>query len=334
VTVAVLKAELHCHIEGAAAPGLVRRLAGRHGIDLSGLFDADGGYAWHDFASFLAAYGRATSVFRTRDDFRALAFDYFTSLAAEGAIYGEIFIAPDIAEDGGVAYDNYVGGLADGIGEAEAATGIVGRMILTSIRHLGPARVRALVERAVTNPHPRMTGFGIAGDETMHHPRDFADAFRIAREAGFGLTAHAGELAGPESVSAALDHFGVKRIGHGVRAIEDPALVKRLADEGIVLELCPSSNVALKLYPDIAHHPFRRLMEAGVRVTINSDDPPYFHTSLGGEYEKLGHYQRLDAAALSATTRTAIEAAFVDETTRAGLLAKLDRAAIPAGDAD
>ena len=117
---------------------------------------------------------------------------------------------------------------------------------------------------------------------------------------------------------AALDHFGVKRIGHGVRAIEDPALVERLAREGIVLELCPSSNVALGLYPDIAHHPFRRLMEAGVRVTINSDDPPYFHTSLGGEYDSARRaISGLDAAALTGATRTAIEAAFVDEATRA-----------------
>lgn len=327
---AVPKAELHCHIEGAAAPALVRRLGAHHGIDLTGLFDADGSYAWHDFASFLVAYGRASSVFRSRDDFRALALDYFTSLAAEGAIYGEIFIAPDIAEANGVAYDDYVGGLDEGIAAAEAATGIVGRMIVTSIRHLGPHRVRALAEKVAATPHPRITGFGIAGDETMHHPRDFADAFRVVREAGLGITAHAGELAGHESVTAALDHLGVKRIGHGVRAIENPALVERLAAEGIVLELCPSSNVALKLYADIGRHPFRQLMEAGVRVTINSDDPPYFHTTLGGEYARLAHHQHLDDAALTRATRTAIEVAFVDEATRARLLATVDGAAAAA----
>jgi len=326
----VPKAELHCHIEGAATPALVRRLAERHGIDLTGLFDAEGNYAWHDFASFLVAYGRASAVFRTRDDFRTLAFDHFTSIAAEEAIYGEIFIAPDIAEANGTSYDDYIGGLDAGIAAAEAATGIVGRMIVTAIRHLGPQRVRAMAERVAASRHSRITGFGIAGDETMHHPRDFADAFRIVREAGLGLTAHAGELAGPESVRAALDHFGVGRIGHGVRAIEDPALVKRLATEGIVLELCPSSNVALRLYPDIAHHPFRRLMEAGVRVTINSDDPPYFRTSLGGEYARLATAQHLDAASLIQATRTAIEVAFVDEATRARLLAKVDSAVTPA----
>ncbi|MCP4386243.1 MAG: adenosine deaminase [Hyphomicrobiales bacterium] len=320
------KAELHCHIEGAANPALVQRLATRYRVDLDGLLDRRGGYAWHDFASFLDAYGRVSSVFRTRDDFRALALDHFTSLAAAGAIYGEIFIAPDIAAEYGVAIDDYVAGLDDGIAEAEAATGIVGRMIVTGIRHLGPEPVRALAGWAAANPHPRITGFGLAGDESQHHAGDFAEAFRIAREAGLGLTAHAGELEGPESVRAALDHFAVARIGHGVRAIEDRALVHRLVEEGVVLELCPSSNVALGLYPDLAAHPFRRLMDAGVRVTVNSDDPPFFHTSLGHEYEVVSDVQTLGQSALGRITRTAIEAAFVDPVTRGELLGRLPAA--------
>jgi adenosine deaminase len=321
--VKLAKAELHCHIEGAAAPALVRKMAARRGMDLSGLFDDAGGYRWHDFASFLDAYGRASSVFRSREDFRDLAFDYFTAIAAEGAVYGEIFVAPDIAAGVGLAYGDYVGGLGEGITAATAASGITGRMIVVAVRHLGAEKALALAETAAAYPHPLVTGFGLAGDETMFHPRDFAPAFRIAAQARLGLTAHAGELAGPESVKAALDHLGVKRLGHGVRAIEEPALVARLAAEGIVLELCPSSNVALGLYPDIAHHPFRRLMEAGVRVTINSDDPPYFRTTLGGEYEALARDQGLDAAALTAVTRTAIAAAFVDEATRARLLTRV-----------
>jgi len=321
--VTVPKAELHCHIEGAAPPRLVRQLAAKNGLDLGDIFDEAGGYRWHDFSSFLETYGKVSAVFQSREDFRALALAYFTSIAAEGAIYGEVFAAPDIAEDFGVAYDDYVGGLGDGIAAAQTATGIAGRIIVIGVRHLGPERVTAMAETVAANPHPLVTGFGLAGDETMHHPRDFAPAFAIARAAGLGITAHAGELAGPESVRAALDHLGVKRLGHGVRSIEDVALVERIVDEGIVLELCPSSNVALKLYPDIAHHPFRRLMEAGCRVTINSDDPPYFHTSLGGEYDALARDQALDDAALLAATRTAIEAAFVDEATRARLLAKL-----------
>jgi adenosine deaminase len=328
---AVAKAELHCHIEGAAPPALVRQLAARHGIDLSDVFDEAGGYRWHDFASFLDAYGRVSSVFRTREDFRALGFAHFTALAAEGAIYGEIFAAPDIAADVGVSYDDYVGGLGEGIADAEREAGIVGRMIVIGVRHLGPARALATAATAVGHAHPLVTGFGLAGDETTHHPRDFVPAFRVADEACLGLTAHAGELAGPRSVWAALDHLGVTRIGHGVRAIEDEALVRRLVDDRIVLELCPSSNVALKLYPNIAGHPFRRLMEAGVRVTINSDDPPYFHTTLGGEYAALAREQALDDAALTSATRTAIESSFVDEATRARLLGRVVSHSDPEG---
>ena len=160
MTSAIPKAELHCHIEGAAEPDLVRRLAARHGIGLDGLFDADGGYRWHDFQSFLAAYARVSSVFRTGEDFRDLALDHFTRIAAEGAIYGEIFVAPDIAGDNGLSFEAYVEGLGEGIEAAERATGIVGRMIVVGIRHLGPERVRATAAMAARTPHPLVTGFG------------------------------------------------------------------------------------------------------------------------------------------------------------------------------
>ena len=318
------KAELHCHIEGAASPLLVRSLANRYGIATEGLFDEAGGYVWNDFGGFLTTYGRVSSVFRSKDDFRALAFNHFSALAAAGTLYAEIFVAPDLAQDNGVSFSDYIDGLDQGIAEAEAGTGIVGRMVITSIRHLGPGTVRAMAEWLLDNPHPRVTGFGIAGDETRHHPRDFKQAFRMVSDAGYGLTAHAGELAGPESVWAALDEFGVRRIGHGVRSIEDPALVRRLAADQIVLELCPSSNVALGLYPDLASHPYRRLMDAGVPVTINSDDPPFFHTSLAREYEVVADAQNLSPDELRTATGTAIQAAFVDNETKAKLARRLE----------
>lgn len=320
------KAELHCHIEGAASPELVRRVAARHGIDLSGLFDTDGAFAWHDFTSFLNAYDRAAAVFRTPEDYRDLAYTYFTSLAAEGAIYGEVFISSDHALASGLSYRDYVEGLAAGIRDAEAETGIIGRMIATGVRHYGPDRILVAAQTVVNEPHPLVTGFGVAGDERMHHPRDFADAFRIAGEAGLGLTVHAGEFGGPESVRDALDHLGVSRIGHGVRAIEDPDLVARLVDEDIVLELCPGSNVALGLYPDIPSHPYARLRDAGVRVTVSSDDPPYFGSSIGAEYGWLFDGQGLSRAALAEATRTAIDAAFVDAETRQRLINRLETA--------
>ncbi len=316
-------AELHCHIEGAAPPDLVRRLAERDGVDLAGLFDDAGDYRWHDFPSFLVAYDRAARLFSTPEDYRDLAYSYFTGLAAGGAIYGEIFISPDHALAAGLSYADYRDGLAAGISDAAAETGIVGRMIVVGIRHLGADKVAEAARLAVTQPHPLVTGFGMAGEERVGHPADFAEAFAIARDGGLGLTVHAGELAGPESVQAALDHLPVTRLGHGVRAIEDADLVRRIADAGIVLELCPGSNVALQIYPDFAAHPFRRLRDAGCRVTLNSDDPPFFWTSLPDEYRQIGEAQALGETDLAAVTRTAIEAAFVDEPTRAALLARL-----------
>ena len=162
-----------------------------------------------------------------------------------------------------------------------------------------------------------MTGFGLAGDEAGHPPAPFARAFALAAEAGLGLTCHAGEWAGPESVRGALALPGpVTRLGHGVRAIEDPGLVGELAARGIVLEVCPTSNVVLGAYPSYPEHPFPRLRAAGVRVTLGSDDPPYWQATIGGEYAVARDVWGLGEAALREVTRTAIAAAFVPELLR------------------
>ncbi len=163
----------------------------------------------------------------------------------------------------------------------------------------------------------------MAGEERMGRVADYARAFDIAREAGLGLTIHAGEVCGAFSVADAVALVRPARIGHGVRAIEDADLVKRLADLGTVLEVCPGSNVALNVFPDFAAHPLRQLRDAGVRVTINSDDPPFFHTSLKREYDLASTAFGFSDDEIDAMTRTAIEAAFVDEATRAALLARL-----------
>jgi len=159
---------------------------------------------------------------------------------------------------------------------------------------------------------------------------DYAPAFDIAREAGLGLTIHAGEVCGPFSVIDALDLVRPARIGHGVRAVEDPELVARLRDLGTVLEVCPGSNIALGIYPDFVSHPLRRLKQAGVRVCLNSDDPPFFHTSLAREYQIASETMGLSEQEIDGMTRTALEAAFVDEETRGRLLARLNEDLRPA----
>lgn len=316
------KAELHCHIEGATPPALALSQARRYGIDTSG-FIRDGEYAWQDFTSFVASYDATANLFRTEEDYALLAETYLTEIAGAGAIYSELIVSPDQGDAVGIGADAYIAGLAEGAERAKAKTGIETRLLIVGIRHFGPERVVRAAEYAARRPHPLITGFNLAGEERMHRVADFTRAFDIARDAGLGITIHAGELSGAFSVRDALDHVRPSRISHGVRAIEDAALVKRLADEGVVLEVCPGSNVALGVFADFRSHPLRALHEAGVRVTLNSDDPPFFHTSLAREYEVASTIMGFSDADILGMTRTAIEAAFVDEPTRQRLLSAL-----------
>ena len=318
-----LKAELHCHIEGAAAPELVIRQAQKYGKDVSPYIQ-NGSFVWHDFTDFLKAYDFAADLFRTEDDYARLSEYYLTSLARDGAIYSEIFTSPDHATKAGLSPQAYTDALGEGMARAKAKTGIEGRMIVTGVRHVGLESIEAAARFAARCGHPLVTGFGVAGDERNGDIEDYVRAFEIAREAGLGITIHAGEFGGWESVQAALDHIRPSRIGHGVRAIENPDLVKRIAAEGVVLECCPGSNIALKVFDSYGEHPFPALREAGCKVTLNSDDPPYFWTTLKHEYDIAAEHFGMSDKDLTAVTRTAIEAAFVDRKTKAQLLSRLN----------
>jgi len=318
--VSVAKAELHVHVEGAASPDLVRRIAVRNGIRVpDGVIGDDDKFVWTDFLDFLNTYDAATSVIRTGEDYRDIVYEYLVACAAEGAIYVELTASADHATQVGLSDDEHLAALAQGIDDARDETGIEGRIVMSCVRHFGPEKAREVARRTVEGPHPYVTGFGMGGDEAGFPPEDFADAFAIAREAGLGLTVHAGEWAGPESVRGGLA-LGVSRIGHGVRASEDPELVRELADKGTVLEVCPTSNVALGLYPSYEAHPLPALRAAGVAVTLGSDDPPYWDASIGGEYEVAAERMGFDEQALREVTRTALNAAFVEDEVRRRLL--------------
>ncbi len=316
------KAELHCHIEGTASPKLARRQADKYGVDISALIDDDH-YVWSDFSSFAAAYDVVAGLFRDEADFFLLAEDYLSTIARDGAIYSEFFISPDHAVKSGLSPAAYTDALGEGIKRANSKTGIEARMIVTGIRHSGVDAVEQAARFAAKCAHPLVAGFGMAGDERIGDVEDFVRAFEIAREAKLGITVHAGELDGWHSVEAALDHIRPSRIGHGVRAMENLDTVKRIADEGVVLEVCPGSNVALAVCTGFEAHPYPLLRNAGCKVTLNSDDPPFFQTSLKQEYENARNWFGLSDADLLGVTRTAIEAAFVDRATRARLLARL-----------
>ena len=316
----VPKAELHVHIEGAASPALVQRIAARNGLRIpEGVIGDDGRFAWRDFLDFLRVYDGATSVIRTGEDYRDIVYEYLVRCAAEGAIYVELTASADHAAGVGLSDEEHLAALAQGIDDARAATGIEARVVMSCVRHFGPEKAREVARRTVEAPHRYVTGFGMGGDEANHPAGQFADAFAIAREAGLGLTVHAGEWAGPESVRAGLA-LGVSRIGHGVRAAEDPELVRELADRGTVLEVCPTSNVVLGLYPSYRDHPLPALRAAGVPVTLGSDDPPYWDASIGGEYAVAAAEFGLGDEELREITRTALRAAFVEDDVRRALL--------------
>ncbi len=317
------KAELHLHLEGSIAPAMARRLAAKHGLDVSDAIAPDGGYLWRGFAGFIAAFDRISQTVVTQEDYSDITRDYYVRVAGEGLIYGETFVSPIHAERKGISYEALIDAVDAGLEAAERETGVIVRIIVTCVRHLGAEqaeRVARLLERF---PHRRVVGFGIGGDENFGTPKDFARAFAIARDAGLKLTAHAGELAGPQSVRAAIRELGVARVGHGVRAGEDPEVIAELKDRGIAMELCPSSNIALGLYPDMAAHPIGRYAREGLQATISTDDPPYFSASIGSEYAAVAKAHGFGAADMLGFTRRAVEAAFCEDEVKHKLLERI-----------
>ncbi|PQV59326.1 adenosine deaminase [Defluviimonas denitrificans] len=321
------KIELHLHLEGAAPPAFVRGLATEKKIDISGIFDDRGNYAYTDFWHFLKVYEAATSVLTTPADYARLTRAVLAESAASGVIYSECFLSPDFCGGRDVgAWREYLHAIREAAEEAERQDGITLRGIVTPIRHFGPEKARETALCAAETAGDWLVGFGLAGDEKVGRPKDFAWSFDCAREAGLRLTCHAGEWGGPDSVRDAVRDLRVERIGHGVRAIEDPALVDELAEAGIVLEVCPGSNVALKLYPNFRAHPIEKLMERGVKVTVSTDDPPFFHTTMAREYDALAEAFGWDDGVFRQIADTSIRAAFCMEETRDKILKRLEKA--------
>lgn len=319
------KIELHLHLEGAAPPRFIAGLAKEKHLDIAGIFDAEGHYRYRDFWDFLKVYEAATSALQSPEDYHRLTLAVLEQSAASGVIYSETFLSPDFCGGRDVgAWKEYLHAIREAADQAERQMGITLRGIITCIRHFGPDKARETALCAAETAGDWITGFGIAGDEKVLAPKDFRWSFDCAREAGLRLTAHAGEWGGPESVRDALHDLEVERIGHGVRAIEDLALVDELAERGTVLEVCPGSNVALGLYPSFRHHPIHDLDRRGVKVTVSTDDPPFFHTTMAKEYDELNRAFDWDDGQFQRIARQSLDAAFCDADTKAKLVKKLE----------
>jgi len=319
------KVELHLHLEGGAPPGFIKQLAHEKNIDISRIFTSEGHYTYRDFWHFLDVYEAATSTLTGPEEFHRLVLAVLAESAAHGVVYTEAFLSPDFCGGAEVnAWKEYLHAMQEAAAIAEAKDGIILRGIVTPIRHFGPQKARAVAACAQETAGDWIVGFGMGGDEKVYHPKDFAYAFDMAREAGLKITSHAGEWGGAQSVRETLDALNPARIGHGVQSIDDAALVDRLAETGVVLEVCPGSNVFLGVYPTWQAHPIQKLRERGVAVTVSTDDPPFFNTNMTLEYENLGRTFGWELDDFRAINQTAATAAFCDEKTRARLLKKLE----------
>lgn len=321
------KIELHTHLEGCAPPAFIRGLAAEKSIDISGIFTPEGGYAYRDFDHFLKVYEAACTTLQSPNDFRRLTMAVLEETASHGVVYMETFVSPDFCGGGDLdAWRDYVAAMEDAADEAGEKLGITLKAIVTGIRHFGPEASKLAARCAVETFGNFITGYGMAGGEMVGRPGDFTYSFDMAREAGMPLTCHAGEWGGPDMVADTIRDLKVARIGHGINAATDQGLVEDIAEKGIVLEVCPGSNVVLNAVKGWADHPIAKLRDAGVKVTISTDDPPFFHTTMTAEYEMLNRTFGWGEDDFKAINDTALAAAFCDDDTRARVAKRLETA--------
>lgn len=321
------KVELHTHLEGCAPPSFIRGLAKEKSLDISGVFNPDGTYAYRDFDHFLEVYEAACTTLQGPQDFYRLVKAVLEESAAHGVVYQETFLSPDFCGGGDLAaWRDYLSAMETAAAEAEAEFGITLKGIVTCIRHFGPDAAKPAAICAAETFGDFITGFGMAGGELAGRPGDYAYAFDMAREAGMPLTCHAGEWGGPDMVADTIRDLKVERIGHGVNAIKDANLVAQLAETGVTLEVCPGSNVFLQATGGWAEHPIQKLRDAGVKVTVSTDDPPFFGTTMTHEFDMLAETFGWGDADFDDVNKTALEAAFCDDATREKIAKRLDTA--------
>ena len=319
------KAELHIHIEGSLEPELMFALARRNGVDIP--FDSveavRAAYSFSNLQDFLDIYYRGADVLRTEEDFRDLGIAYFDRAAADAVVHAEIFFDPQTHTDRGIAFDTVMSGLLAGMADAEARHGITSRLILCFLRHLDEAAAFATLEQA--GPWlDRIAAVGLDSSELGHPPEKFARVFAAAAALGLKRVAHAGEEGPPAYVWEALDILKIDRLDHGNRSLEDKALTERLARERMTLTVCPLSNLKLCVVGDMAAHPIDAMLSAGLRATINSDDPAYFGGYVNDNYRAAARGRGLTRDDLATLARNSFLGSFLPDHEIAAHLARLD----------
>jgi adenine deaminase len=325
---AMPKAELHIHIEGSLEPELIFKLAQRNGVTLpyASVEALRAAYAFTDLQSYLDIYYAGASVLLKEEDFFDMAWAYLERAAADNVIHTEIFFDPQTHTARGVPFETVIKGLDHACHRAHQEMRISAKLILCFLRHLSEDEAMAALEEALPYRH-HFIGVGLDSSERGHPPEKFARVFARAREAGLHLVAHAGEEGPPAYIHSALDVLHVERIDHGVRCVEDPALVQRLAREGMALTVCPLSNVKLCVFKTMAEHNLPALLAAGLKATVNSDDPAYFGGYMNQNFmETFAALPQLGAREAYTLARNSFEASFADAGAKSHWINQLDLA--------
>lgn len=318
------KAELHVHHVGSASPRIVAELAARHPgsvpTDPAALAEY---FTFRDFGHFIELYLSVVDLIRDPADVRLLTYEVAAELAAQNVRYAELTVTPYTSVVRGIAIEAFIEAIEDARVAAERDHGIVLRWIFDIPGELGLPAAEATLALALEHGPSSLVGFGLGGPEIGVPRPQFKAVFDQARAAGLHSVPHAGETTGPQTVWDAVRLLGAERIGHGTSSVQDPALLAYLAEHQIALEVCPTSNIATRAVRTIEEHPLRQMVEAGVLVTINSDDPPMFGTTIGGEYAIAARLLELDRSGIAALATNAVTASFLPAADKAALTAEI-----------
>ena len=319
------KAELHIHIEGSLEPELIFALAQRNGVtipytDVEALRSA---YAFTNLQSFLDIYYAGASVLLKEQDFYDMARAYFVKAARDNVVHAELFFDPQTHTARGVSMETVINGLHRACVDAQTELGVSASLIMCFLRHLSEADAFETLEQALPFRH-KLIGIGLDSGEVGNPPEKFARVFARCRELGFHLVAHAGEEGPPAYVWTALDVLKVERIDHGVQSSKDAALMQRLANDGIALTVCPLSNLKLCVFPDLASHNLRQLLDAGLAATINSDDPAYFSGYMNDNFTQTFAATGMSAQHAYLLSKNSFEASFIDAAAKRRYIDQLD----------
>jgi aminodeoxyfutalosine deaminase len=319
------KAEIHVHHVGSASPRIVSELAARHpGTVPSDLDALREFYTFRDFAHFVEVYLAVVDLVREPEDVRLLTFEVAREMAAQNIRYAELTLTPYTSVKAGVPIEAFVEAVEDARTAAERELGIVLRWVYDIPGEFGVPAAEETVRFAIDEAPESLVGFGLGGPEIGVDRPQFKPVFDEARAAGLHSVPHAGETTGPQTIWDALEQLGAERIGHGTSAVQDERLLDHLVQNRIPLEVCPTSNIATRAVERLEDHPIKQMWDAGVVVTVNSDDPPMFGTTLNREYEIAADLLRLDEADVAALAKNAIRASFLDDAGKARIECEID----------